>query len=119
MLTREQILAAADLPQKVIDVPEWGGEVTITGLSVRGRAEYIAEMSVLSHQEGGAVRGMANVQLRLIAMSITDPAGTPLFTPDDVEALAGKSPEVIGRLADEATLLNKFVVAAVEADAKN
>lgn len=119
MLTREQILSAQDRPQKVIPVPEWGGEITLTGLSVRAQAEYIADVSALSAREGGVVRGMATVQVRLVALSITDPAGTPLFSLEDVEALAEKSPEVIGRLADEATLLNKFVVKAVEADAKN
>ena len=33
MLTREQILKAQELKTKVINVPEWGGEITLKQLT--------------------------------------------------------------------------------------
>lgn len=122
MLNRDQILSAKDRAQQVIHIEEWGGDVTITALSVRDRSAVLGEWARLGtvKQEGGdTVGAMLDVKLRLVALSITDADGVPLFTADDVTELAHKSDGPIGVISDAALLLNRFFVSATEEVAKN
>lgn len=121
MLNREQILSAKDRAQQVIEVAEWGGDVTITALSVRDRSLVLAQWARLAaeQKDGDPVRLMADIKLNLVALSITDPDGVPLFSLDDVAALATKSESVIGAIADAVIILNRFTVSATEDAAKN
>lgn len=122
MLNREQILGAKDRTQEVINIPEWGGKVTITTLSVRDRSLVLGEWARLGNlqKEGGdTVGAMLDVKLRLVALSITDADGVPLFTPEDMAELATKSDRAIGVISDAAITLNKFFVTSTEDVAKN
>jgi hypothetical protein len=115
-------LAAKDRDQLVVEVKEWGGSVMLTALSVRDRAVVLGEWARLGamRQDGGdAVGLMLDIKLRLVALSITDEAGAPLFTLEDVADLAQKSDEIIGRISDAAITLNRFVASATEDAAKN
>lgn len=122
MLNREQILGAKDRPQQSVPVDGWGGDVMLTALSVKDRSMILGEWARLGtiQKEGGdAVAAMVEVQLRLVALSITDEDGAALFTLDDVTELAKKSRDAIGQIADAATILNKFFVRSTEDAAKN
>ena len=124
MLNREQILQHFDRPQQQVPVEQWGGTVTLTGLGAGDRATVLAEFTE-AHKcraEGDAAgfgRRWSIIQAKLVVMSVTDEAGTRLFTEDDVPALLGKSPEVIGQLSDAILVMNKFSTKSVEDDAKN
>jgi hypothetical protein len=122
VLNREQILGAKDRAQQTITIPEWGGDVLITALSVRDRSVVLGEWARLGNvqKEGGdTVGAMLDIKLRLVALSITDADGVPVFSADDVVALATKSSEAIGVISDAAITLNKFFVSATEDAAKN
>jgi hypothetical protein len=122
VLNRDQILSAKDRAQQVIHIEEWGGDVTITALSVRDRSAVLGEWARLGtiKQEGGdTVGAMLDVKLRLVALSITDADGVPLFSSDDITELAQKSDGPIGVISDAALLLNRFFVSATEEVAKN
>ena len=122
MLNREQILSAKDRAQQVIHVEEWGGDVTITALSVRDRSNLLSEwarLGTLQKAGGDSVGAMLDIKLRLVALSITDADGVPLFNADDITELAHKSDGPIGAISDAAILLNRFFVAATEEVAKN
>lgn len=121
MLNREQILGAKDRAQQVVEVAEWGGDVTITALSVRDRSNVLAQWARMAALKDGGdpVQLMAEIKLNLVALSITDADGIALFTLDDVAALATKSEKAIGAIADAVILLNRFSVTATEDAAKN
>lgn len=122
MLNREQILGAKDRAQETISIPEWGGDVTITALSVRDRSVVLGEWARLGNvqKEGGdTVGAMLDIKLRLVALSITDADGVPLFSVEDMVELATKSDGPIGRISDAAITLNRFFVSATEDVAKN
>lgn len=121
MLNRDQILGAKDRAQLVVPVAEWGGDVTITALSVRDRSMVLAQWARMGAQKdsGDPVQLMAEIKLNLVALSITDADGVALFTLDDVAALATKSEAAIGAIADAVILLNRFSVTATEDAAKN
>lgn len=122
MLNREQILGAKDRAQETISIPEWGGDVIITALSVRDRSVVLGEWARLGNvqKEGGdTVGAMLDIKLRLVALSITDADGVPLFSVEDMVELATKSDGPIGRISDAAITLNRFFVSATEDVAKN
>lgn len=122
MLNREQILNAKDRAQTSISIPEWGGDVTITALSVRDRSLVLGEWARVGNvqKEGGdTVGAMLDIKLRLVALSITDADGLPLFSVDDIAELSTKSDAAIGAISDAAITLNRFFVSATEDVAKN
>lgn len=122
MLNRDQILSAKDRAQEKVSIPEWGGDVMITALSVRDRSLVLSEWARLGavQKDGGdPASAMLEIKLRLVALSVTDAEGVPLFTVDDMTALATKSNQAIGVISDAAITLNKFFVSATEDAAKN
>lgn len=122
MLNRDQILNAKDRAQETIPIPEWGGDVTITALSVRDRSLVLGEWARVGNvqKEGGdTVGAMLDIKLRLVALSITDTDGLPLFSVDDIAELSTKSDAAIGAISDAAITLNRFFVKATEDVAKN
>ncbi|WP_186060997.1 hypothetical protein [Burkholderia gladioli] len=111
MLTRDQILAARDLETEVVHVPEWGGDVRIGVMS--GKAREVLMDSLAEQQP------LSRFQALMLASTIVDDAGTPIFSADDVEQLRGKSTEVLVRLVEVAMRLNKIGQTAVEDAEKN
>ena len=97
-LTKDEILAAPDLKPELVDVPEWGGSVWLRGLSA---GEYMA-----FSQQGQALLAEGTLQAWLVAKTLIDETGTPLFTEDGVKALAQKSGKVIKTLAEHVMKLS-------------
>jgi hypothetical protein len=93
--TREKILAADDFRSEVMDVPEWGGEVTIRSLS------FTAANGMFKEE----VKGF-DPRLRLIAACLVDDAGAPIFSEEDLSALGGKDAEVIARIWKKCVEIN-------------
>lgn len=85
-LTRDAILQRDDIPKEQVGCPEWGGSVTVRGLTVAERN------SLASSDEKTAAQ-------QAIVICAIDDKGAPLFEAGDVEALGGKNPAVIDRLA--------------------
>lgn len=92
MLTREQILAADDLPRQEVQVKEWGGSVFVRGLNAGEAIRFQVEDE--------------DIQVKLIALATIDEAGNQLFTIEDVAALKKKSPHAVGRLFKAILKLN-------------
>jgi len=107
MLTRDLILAAVDLPTKVVQVPEWGGAVTVRAMTGKERDQFEASMV----SEKGETRGakFINLRARLCAMVIVGADGrTPLFNAGDVATLGEKSARALNRVFDAARELSGF-----------
>lgn len=100
ILTRDQILGTTDLKRELVDVPEWGGSVYVRELTATERDEL--ELACWQEQQRSGRPLAKHYRARLVALSVCDVDGKPLFTPADVDALAGKSGRVIGRLTDAA-----------------
>lgn len=112
-LTRDDILKAQDLPTAVVDVPEWGGQVTLRGFSAAARDN----LTKRGTDENGGVK-ISNAEF--LALCLVDDDGAPLFAPEDADATLGrKNPEVIDRLLQEAIRLNGLHAGAVEEAEKN
>lgn len=110
MLTRDQILAATTLKTEVVEVPEWGGDVLVSAMT--GTARDAWEQSIVS--KGG---GIENVRAKLVAATLVDTDGMPLFTAKDIAALGRLSSAALDRVAKVAQRLNGLTADDLE-DAK-
>lgn len=117
-LTREKILGAVDYKIETIEVPEWGGTVSVKSLSGKGRDAF--EGSRLRFKENNKVEMVyENTRARLLSMTLCDVAGKLLFTEEDIEVLGEKNAAVLDRLFDVAQRLSSLRPADVEQKLKN
>lgn len=114
MLTRDQILAAADRKIEAVECPEWGGTVYVRSLSGMERDDL--ELSVSTAMKAG---GSVNARARFAAAFLCDDSGAAIFTAADIELLGGKSAAVLERVWNAGQKLNALNPSAVEDLAKN
>jgi hypothetical protein len=103
MLTRDQILAANDLPREEVEVPEWGGTIMVGAMTGTDRDAF--EESILL-EDGKA--NLQNMRARLAACCIVDQEGRRLFSLHDIEALGKKSAKALERVTKVAQRLNRL-----------
>ena len=96
-LTREAILAAP-LSTKEIDVPQWGGTVTISEMAVGKRNAMLK--SIMGPD--GKVNVDPGIELKLFIAGMYDPA----FTSDDAKALQVVSGAAVSYVAKEIMVFN-------------
>jgi hypothetical protein len=111
LLTADAILAAADVKSELVEVAEWGGSVRLAVMSGRARDDFMTAT-------GGGV-SVSAFQAKLLSLTLVDESGALLFTADQVEALQGKSKDVLDRLGALAMTLNGIGKKASEDIAKN
>lgn len=95
VLSREEILAAKDIKTVEVEVPEWGGAVTVKPLTAAERDEFEASVA---DEEGNVER--ANFRAKLVARCLVDAEGQRLFTDGDIAALGGKNALPLNRVFD-------------------
>lgn len=101
LLNRNQILAAPDQSAGLttIEVPEWGGEVSIRVMTGRERDRF---ETAFSKDPGN------NLRARLVALCVADEAGRPIFTEVDVQALGEKNANALHRVFEAALKANSI-----------
>lgn len=109
MLTKEQILAADDRASEIVEVPEWGGSVRVSAMSGAQRDRF--EMSLLVDGKPS----IENAHAKLVASSVVDDSGNPLFSPSDIEALGRKSAAALNRIVAVARRINRLGESELEA----
>lgn len=119
---REKILRADDTVYEVVKVPEWGCEVVIRSINGAERDRYEESLMKESRKK---VRGRVQTErkfapdklrAKLIVLAACKAVGdpTPLFRPEDVDALAGKSGAALDKLFDVAQRLGGLTEQDVE-----
>ncbi len=115
MLSRDEILKADDIKQKIVKVPEWGGEVRIKMMSGTERDAF--EASIYNSEEKET--DLTNIRAKLCVAVLVDDKGKLLFSFADIVALGAKSAKALDRVYDKATSLNKITAADQEELVKN
>lgn len=100
MLSREQILSAADITTETVNVPEWGGQVAIKAMSGAERDAF--EQSIAAD---GKV-DLVNIRAKLCALTIVDEKGNRLFADADFLVLGAKSAKALDRIFAKAQKLS-------------
>lgn len=104
LLSKAEILAAADLKTEDVTVEEWGGTVRIKGLSGTGRDAF--EESLFTGSGANRKQDLRNIRARLVAATLVDENGARLFSDQEVAELGAKSAAALGRCFDAAQRLN-------------
>ena len=91
-LSKDDIFKADDLPTKDMDIPEWGGTLTIRTLTGAERDQF---ESAFVNQDKIDIRGM---KARLIQLTVMNGDGQPMFTKADLQKINSKSASVIDRI---------------------
>jgi hypothetical protein len=108
-LTSTQILEADDTKIEPVDVPEWGGEVLVRGLSGLDRDAYEASIQQIRPKPDGSkeiVFVRDNARARLLVKCLVDDQGNRLFKDSDAPALGKKNGAIIDKLYDVAAELS-------------
>jgi hypothetical protein len=93
------ILAASDLPRRLVEVPEWGGAVWVQAMSATTRDEYDTALIALSKKYGDDASKIPNARARFLSFCLVDDDGARLFTTEQQIAEFGtKSVKAIDRL---------------------
>jgi hypothetical protein len=106
LLTRDAIMSAQDVQTEIVDVPEWGegAQVRVRGLTGRQRDRY--EASMISGAGKRMKMDLNNIRARLVAWTVVDEGGNPLFNDADIEALGNKSAAALQRIYEAAQRLS-------------
>jgi hypothetical protein len=96
ILSVEDIIAAKDLGEKEIEMPEWGGSVVIRGLGY-GEFVTIREKAMIGGEQDERIFGRL-----LLAASFVD----PVLSEDQADALFNKSSAAVARISDEIVQLS-------------
>lgn len=108
-LSAEDIVAAIGQRRRdtvTIAVPEWGGDVHIRRLSA-------ADLEATGMMSGGDVN-TADVARAVLARSLCDEAGEPLFRPETVHILDDADATVTLRLFTECARINGLMTDELE-----
>lgn len=103
ILTIEQITNADDLPTKVLDVPEWGGEVKIRQLTVQQKAD-VRVQAVVNDQVDDT-----KLELGLLVEAVVEPN----LSYEHLGILRGKNADVVDRILTEVFTLSALDEEAV------
>jgi len=104
ILTRAAIQEVQDLPQEIVPVPEWGGDVLARGLTGAERDAF--EGDIISQNGKNMSLNTANMRAKLVARSVIDETGKRLFSDDDIQMLGTKSAVALQRIFDVAQRLS-------------
>lgn len=104
LLSKDQILAAEDLPSRDVEVPEWGGTVRVRTMTGGERDAFETDLWDRSGDE--PVYNREHFRAKLLSRCIVDEKGARLFSDKDIEKLSGKSAKALNRLFDAAQEIN-------------
>lgn len=117
LLKRADILAANDIQTQIVQVPEWGGEVAVRGMTGLERDEF--EASIVEGSGKKTSVKWKNIRARVASLCIVDEAGSRLFTESDIQDLGDKSAAALERVFDVARRLSGLSESDVETLEKN
>lgn len=104
MLTDEQIFAASDLKEQIVEVPEWGGSVTLRQITRKQQATCREQSTKAGELD------IDELELRLLIEHMVSPD----IGQDRIEQLRGRNGVVLKRLADAMYALNGTGAGALE-----
>lgn len=118
MLTRDEVLEADDRATEVVEVPEWGGALTVRALSGIERDQWEAGKVSWERTKGNGLRpgriDFGNVTAQLVAQTVIGEDGLNMFSTKDVLILGQKSAAALDRVAKVAQRLSGITEADVE-----
>lgn len=119
VLGREDILSAPAPRKHRVEVPGLGGAVYVREMTAGDKDAWEDSLLRRRAAEKTGAAALSNFRAELLAMLIVGEDDAPLFTPDDIAALAQKSARALEPAFDTALAVNALTEAAAEELAKN
>ena len=104
MLTREEIFQKKDIQTETVNIPQWGGDVLVRGLTGKERDDF--EQSIIVTKGKKEQVDRSNARAKLCALSCVDEEGNLLFKSNDIEALGKKSAGALDKIYEVASRLS-------------
>jgi len=104
LLTKEQILRVKDIETRTVNVPEWGGDVLVRGMTGIERDAF--EAKILDQSGKKTKVNLQNARARLVSITVVDEEGNRLFTENEIVLLGTKSATALSRVYDVAASLS-------------
>ena len=101
---RDQILAAQDIPEKLVEVPEWSAQVLVRGMTASERTRLL---ELATTGEGGLELRAFYPEI-VISTAYEIDGSALLFTSADRDLLLGKSAVALDRIAKVGIDLSGF-----------
>ena len=123
-LTKEAILAIDDRLYEDVEVPEWRTEGSKDAPLVRVRSLSGMELdkfqaSILTGKGKNRDVNLKALRSKLVALTVVDGLGDPLFTDADIQALGNKNASALNRIFQKAQELSGLNEEEVEEMVKN
>lgn len=101
---KNKIISAPDLKEQQVSIPEWGGDYFLREFSALDRMSFRAEVEAF----GDSAQEVKNLRFACLSItkSLVDMDGNQILDASDVDALMGKSLEVINRVSAAVLKLN-------------
>lgn len=116
MTLRDQFLAARDLAEVVVPVPEWGGSALLIEMSGEARVSFDDETEVI--KASGKKETGLHLAARLVVRCLHDPdTRERVFGDGDADLLVKKNHKVVMRLFHAAAPLNIATEKEVQTEA--
>ena len=106
LLTREEILNSRTEQYEYVDIPEWGGQVKVRGLTAAERDAF--ESSLVVGMGKKAKMNTIDIRAKLVALSVVREDGSQMFSQADVQKLSQKLAAPIDRIYEVAQALSKI-----------
>lgn len=110
LLGRDDILGSTKLPTEIVPAPEWGGAVTVRGMTGMERGRYeTSAMQLTGNDKGGVDSKIVNPELlrmRLVSICTIDGDGKQLFSEADLLVLGQLNAAPLERIASAARRLS-------------
>lgn len=116
-LNKEQILNVKDIKIEKINIPEWGGDVYVKGMTGSERDKF--EASIVEMRGSQQKLNMVNVRAKLACYCLCDEKGERLFTDAEMLELGKKSASALQRIFDVAQKLSAIGESDIESLVKN
>lgn len=118
LLNREQIQAAQDIQTDTVNVPEWGGDVRVRGMSAKQRG-LITKRTTTVDKDGKINSDFNQMQLLTVLVGCVDENGNRIFSEADTDWLREKSAKALFRVFKAIAELSGMDGEAEEAAVKN
>ena len=120
-LTRDEIFKSDDIKRECVNIPEWGGDVWVKGLTAQEQDAY--DLSNYELDENGnhdfTKPILKNVTAKMVVMIVCNDKGERIFKDDDADTLGRKSVKALNTIYKIAQRLNGTSKDAVQVAVKN
>jgi hypothetical protein len=112
---RDRIFACDDAQRRIVNIPEWGVDVEVRGMSGAARFQIMQTTA----DNDGAINFTRMIPDIIIGCTFDPETGEQVFEDGDRDGLMGKSGKALDRIVEVAMEISGMTPKAVDAEGKD